>query len=117
MAHDRRIERLVHTAQPRIPEYVDARRQPQVGEQALHYGLENVLIEHRILGDDEDLHSAISSQPVANSSSIPVRSSVSSKRGRSPRRRMIVPSCSATRPNTTAESSVSRGTACSISGE
>lgn len=109
--------RASYTAQPRIPAYVNAHRQLQVGEQALHHRLENVLIEHRILRDDEDLHSAISSQPVANSSSIPVRSSVSSKRGRSPRRRMIVPSCSATRPNTTAESSVARGTACSISGE
>ena len=117
VAHHRSIERLVHTAQARIPEHVDAHRQPQVGEQALRHRLQNVLIEHRIHWDDEDLHSAISSQPVANSSSIPVRSSVSSKRGRSPRRRMIVPSCSATRPNTTAESSVSRGTACSIIGE
>ncbi|TMQ20208.1 MAG: hypothetical protein E6J90_16710 [Deltaproteobacteria bacterium] len=34
VAHHRSIERLVHTAQPRIPEHFDACCQPQVGEKS-----------------------------------------------------------------------------------
>jgi len=50
----------------------------------------------------QDLHSAISSQPVVNNSLLPLRFTTSSKWGRSPSRRMTVPSCSGTRPKTMA---------------
>lgn len=45
------VERLATTAQSRLRQNTDPRWNPQFGEQRLHDGLENVLIQGLILGN------------------------------------------------------------------